>query len=145
MPVVSAAGQHAPDPALGRAPPGTSDQPRAPGWRAAGVPRIDGAGRTAEVPEDSFNERRLLDAGDDAQPAAALPEGLEVDGEDALEPLRPGEGPLASGGRWRPALAGVVGRGGAMKSFACAISRPGAPMPCAPALPRQGERRTQSG
>jgi len=28
------------------------------------VPRIDGAGRTTEVPEDPFNERRLLDAGD---------------------------------------------------------------------------------
>jgi len=40
------------------------------------VRRIDGAGRTAEVPEDPFNERRLLDAGDDAQAAAALLAGL---------------------------------------------------------------------
>jgi hypothetical protein len=40
------------------------------------VPRIDGAGRTTEVPEDPFNERRLLDAGDDAQPAAAVPAGF---------------------------------------------------------------------
>jgi hypothetical protein len=54
------------------------------------VPRIDGAGRTAEVPEDPFNERRMLDAADDAQPAAAWPAGLEIDGEHALEALRPG-------------------------------------------------------
>lgn len=45
---------------------------------------LTGAGRTAEVPEDPFNERRLLDAGDDAQPAAALPAGLDVDGEHAV-------------------------------------------------------------
>jgi len=55
------------------------------------VRRIDGAGRTAEVPEDPFNERRLLDAGDDAQPAAAVPAGLDVNGEHALEALHPGE------------------------------------------------------
>jgi hypothetical protein len=54
------------------------------------VCRIDGAGGTAEVPEDQLNERRWFDAGDDAQPAAALPAGLDVDGERALEALRPG-------------------------------------------------------
>ena len=73
--------------------------------------RIDGAGRTAEVPEDPLNERRLLDAGDDAQLAAALPAGVEVDGEHALEALRPGEAPLAVGGRCRPVRAGRVGSG----------------------------------
>jgi hypothetical protein len=57
MPVVSAAGPYAPVPALGRAPPGASDQPRAPGWCAARVRRIDGAGRTAEVRE-GFEEVR---------------------------------------------------------------------------------------
>jgi hypothetical protein len=33
------------------------------------------------VPEDALNKRRLLDAGDDAQPAAALPAGLDVVGD----------------------------------------------------------------
>jgi hypothetical protein len=102
------------------------------------VPRIDGAGRTAEVPEDPLHERRLLDAGDDAQLAAAVPAGVighipvpdrfaaafgranrqscrlvDVDGEHALEALRPGAAPLAVGGRCRPVRAGRVGRGGA--------------------------------
>jgi len=80
---------------VARAPPGASDQPRAPRGRAARVRRIDGAGRTAEVPEDAGNDRRLLDAGDDALPAAAVVAGVKVDGEHALEALRPGEVPRA--------------------------------------------------
>jgi hypothetical protein len=59
------------------------------------VRRINGAGRTAEVPEDLFDDRRLLDAGDDARPAAAAPAGVEVDGKHAPEVLRPAEAPRA--------------------------------------------------
>ena len=64
--------------------------------------RIDGAGRTAEVSEDPFNERRLLDAGDDALPAAAVPAGLDVNGEHALEALHPGLPIRVSMVRFRP-------------------------------------------
>jgi hypothetical protein len=41
--------------------------------------RIDRPGIAAEVFEDPVNDRRRLDAGDDAQPAAALAAGLDVD------------------------------------------------------------------
>lgn len=56
--------------------------------RAARMRRIDGPGITAEVLQDPFNDRRRLDAGDDAQAAAAFAAGLDVDGKDALESLR---------------------------------------------------------
>jgi len=36
--------------------------------RAVWMRRIDGTGITAEVLENPFNDRRRLDAGDDAQP-----------------------------------------------------------------------------
>ena len=38
---------------------------------------------------------KRLDAGDDAQLAAAALAGLDFDGEHALEPLRPGQGLVA--------------------------------------------------
>lgn len=44
--------------------------------------RIEGLGVTAKVLENLVNDRRRLDAGIDAQPAAALPAGLDVDGDD---------------------------------------------------------------
>jgi hypothetical protein len=69
----------------------------------------------------------LLDAGDDAQLAAALPAGLDVDGEHALEALRPGEAPLAVGGRGRPVRAA--------SSFGELESRP-----ISGALRRRGDR-----
>ena len=40
-----------------------------------------------EVRENPLNDCRRLDARDDAQPPAALPAGLDVDGEYALEAL----------------------------------------------------------
>jgi hypothetical protein len=49
--------------------------------------RIDGPGITAKVLENPIDDRRRLDAGDDAQPTAALPAGLDVNGKDALEAL----------------------------------------------------------
>jgi hypothetical protein len=51
--------------------------------------RIDGPGITAEVLENPFNDRWRLDAGDDAQPAAALAAGLDINREHPLEALRP--------------------------------------------------------
>jgi hypothetical protein len=60
---------------------------------------IDGPGITAKVRENPLDHRRLLDAGDDAQPAAALPAGLDVDGEHPLEALRPGHPLLPIDGR----------------------------------------------
>ena len=41
------------------------------------MPGIDGAGHPAQVAEDPLYEFRLLDAGDDPQPTAALPAGLD--------------------------------------------------------------------
>ena len=52
--------------------------------------RIDRHGLPAKVLENPLDHRRFLDAGDDAQPAAASPAGLDVDGEYALEALGPG-------------------------------------------------------
>jgi hypothetical protein len=50
----------------------------------------------------------LLDAGDDAKQAAALPAGVDVDGEHALEALRPGEARRAVDGRWTSSDDGLV-------------------------------------
>jgi hypothetical protein len=50
-----------------------SERPFALGRRAARMRRIDELGIAAEVLENSFDDRRRLDAGDDAQPAAAAP------------------------------------------------------------------------
>jgi hypothetical protein len=38
------------------------------------------------------DQRRILDTGDDPQAAATIGTGLDVDGEDALQALRPGHG-----------------------------------------------------
>jgi hypothetical protein len=54
-----------------------SDQAIALRRRAARMRRIDGPGITAEVLENPFNDRRRLNAGDDAQVPAALPAGLD--------------------------------------------------------------------
>ena len=56
--------------------------------------RIDRHGLPAKVLENPLDDRRRFDAGDDAQPAAALAAGLNVDGEHPLEALGPGHPPL---------------------------------------------------
>ena len=78
---------------------------------------IDRLGVTAEVLENPFNDRGRLDAGNDPQTAAALPAGLDVDGEHPPEALRPVHRPLPIGGRCLDALVGS-GAAGAGRSFA---------------------------
>src|SRR5690606_20548878 len=65
--------------------------------RTARMHQIDGLGVPAEVRENPLDRCGLLDAGDDPQPAAAAPAGLDVDGEYPLEALRPCQGPLLVG------------------------------------------------
>jgi len=55
-----------------------SDQAIALRRRSARMRWIDGLRSMAEMFQNPFNDRRRLDAGDDAQPAAALPAGLDV-------------------------------------------------------------------
>ena len=57
--------------------------------RSVRMRRIDGSGISVEVLEDAFNNRRRFDAGDDSQSASALPAGLDIDGKDSPEALRP--------------------------------------------------------
>ena len=79
MPTGQAAGQHAPVPARGRevrASARESDQPIRPGRGAARMRRIDRHGLPAKVLENPLDHRRFLDAGNDTQPAAALPAGF---------------------------------------------------------------------
>ena len=52
--------------------------------------RIDRHGLPAKVLENPLDHRRFLDAGDDAQPAAASPADLDVYRKYALEALGPG-------------------------------------------------------
>ncbi len=49
---------------------------------------IDGLGVATEMLENPFNDCRRLDTGDDPQAAAALPAGLDINGEHPLEALR---------------------------------------------------------
>ena len=56
-------------------------------------------GLPAKVLENPLDHRRFLDAGDDAQPAAASPAALDVDGEYALEALGPGHALVPIDGR----------------------------------------------
>jgi hypothetical protein len=50
--------------------------------------RVDGDRWGAGVGEDATDDLRLFDAGDDLHRAAAVFAGLELDAEDAFEPLR---------------------------------------------------------
>ena len=59
---------------------------------------------TAEVLENPLNDRRRLDAGDDAQSTAALPAGLDIDREHPLEALRPRHPRMPIDGRWLATL-----------------------------------------
>ena len=70
------------------------------GWRAArmraslrlpGMRRIGGASAAIEVPENPPDDLRILDAGNHPQLPAAVPAGLNVDGKDSLQALRPGQ------------------------------------------------------
>jgi hypothetical protein len=54
--------------------PGQTEQPSTA--RTARMSGIDGPGVAARVLGNAFNDRRRLDAGNDAQPAAALPAGF---------------------------------------------------------------------
>ena len=111
MPTGKAAGQHAPVPARGRevwASARESDQPIRPGRCPARMRRIDRHGLPAKVLENPLNDRRRFDAGNDTQPAAALPAGLDVYDEYALEALGPGHPPLPTGDR----CCGTFGDGG---------------------------------
>jgi len=71
--------------------------------------RIGGLGVPAEVLENPLDHRLILNAGDHAQPPAAAPASLDLDGEHPLEALRPCQGPLSVGGRCLAALAGSGG------------------------------------
>jgi hypothetical protein len=45
-----------------------------------------------------LDDGRILDAHDHLELPAAAPAGLDIDGKDTLEALRPSEGPLPVGG-----------------------------------------------
>jgi hypothetical protein len=75
--------------------------------------RVDRSAVAAQVPENPRNDRRILDAGDHPQSAAAATADLDVDGKDALEALRPRQGALPVGRRWLAAIVGLAGSGGA--------------------------------
>jgi hypothetical protein len=70
---------------------------------------MGGIGVAAEVLENPRDDGGRLDAGDDAQPAAAALAGLDPDGENPLAALRPRQGSLPVAG---PCLAALVGSGG---------------------------------
>src|SRR5690606_41301905 len=76
--------------------------------RTAGLRRLDGPGVPAEVRENPLDRCGLLDAGDDPQPAAAVPAGLDVDGEYPLEALRPCQGPLLTDASRSPRVLGTT-------------------------------------
>ena len=60
---------------------------------------IDRHGLPAKVLENPLDHRRLLDARNGAQPAAASPADLDVYRKYALEALGPGHPPLPIAGR----------------------------------------------
>jgi hypothetical protein len=62
------------------------------------VSRIDRLGIVTQVLKNPLDHGRLLDARDHPQLPAAAPAGLDIDGKDTLEALRPSEGPLPVGG-----------------------------------------------
>ena len=61
--------------------------------------RIDRLRSVAEMVQNPLNHCGFLDAGNDAQAAAALLAGLDVNGEHPLEALCPAHRPLPIGGR----------------------------------------------
>jgi hypothetical protein len=77
-----------------------------------------------DVLENPRDDEGRLDAGDAAPPAAAALAGLDLEGENPLEALRPRQGSLPVGG---PCLAALVGSGGVpcrcaeRREFGCRI------------------------
>ena len=57
-----------------------------------------GGRRPAEVGEDGAHDRRVLDGGDDAQPAATAGTGQDIESEHAVHQRRPGPGVGGDGG-----------------------------------------------
>ena len=76
-----------------------SDQAIALRRRSARMRRIDRLHSVAEMVQNPLNHCGFLDAGNDAQAAAALLAGLDVNGEHPLEALCPAHRPLPIGGR----------------------------------------------
>jgi hypothetical protein len=70
---------------------------------------IDGLCSVAEIFQNSLDDCGFLDAGDDAQPTAALAAGLDVDVEHPLEALCSGHRLLSASGRGLAALGGSDG------------------------------------
>ena len=70
---------------------------------------IDGRCIAAEVLKNPLNHGRILDAGNHPELPAATSANLYVDGEHALEALRPRHRPLSVAGRWLAARPGLFG------------------------------------
>jgi hypothetical protein len=64
--------------------------------------RVDRSAVATQVLKNPLNDLRVLDAGDHPQSPAAAPAYLDIDGKDALEALRPGQGVLPVDGSPRP-------------------------------------------
>ena len=76
-----------------------SDQQIALGRRPTWICRIGRLCIAAEVPENPFDDGRILNARDHLKLPAAAPADLNIDGKDTLEALRPGKttGSMVSG------------------------------------------------
>src|SRR5690606_31485636 len=86
-----------------------SERQIALGRSTARVCSIDGRCIAAEVLKNPLNYGRILDAGDHPELPAATSANLYVDGEYALEALRPRHRPLPVAGRWLAAPPGLFG------------------------------------
>jgi hypothetical protein len=71
--------------------------------------RIGRLAVAAEVLQKPFDDRWFLDTGNDLELPAAAPADLDVDGEDALEALGPGQRPLPVGSQWLAGLHRLAG------------------------------------
>ena len=82
----------------------TSERPRLPGGRGVvglgrGRAGVVGGRRHPEVAEDGAHDRRILDGGNDAQPAATgTGQNIESEREHAVHQRRPGPGVGGDGG-----------------------------------------------
>ena len=83
-----------------------SDEAIARRRRSARMRRIDGLRNVAEMVQNPLDDGGLLDAGDHPQLPAALPAGLDIDGEHPPEALCPRHRPLPVADRDFGALGG---------------------------------------